>query len=84
MHCLNGGDGLFAIYTVENGTTETMAYVLKDHLGSIHCLVDEAGAKTEELSIDAWGPAAVTQLTGSRLHRPTATNITIGAASLKK
>ena len=32
-----------------------MSYVLKDHLGSIHCLLNEAGAQTEELSFDAWG-----------------------------
>ena len=55
VHYLNGGDGLFAIHTIENETTESTAYVLKDHLGSIHCLTNEAGTKTEELSFDAWG-----------------------------
>ena len=55
IHYLNGGDGLFAIHTIENETTATTAYVLKDHLGSIHCLVNQSGAVTEELSFDAWG-----------------------------
>ncbi len=54
-HYLNGGDGLFAIYTIENETTSSTAYVLKDHLGSISCLTNETGALIEELSFDAWG-----------------------------
>ncbi|MGV8137733.1 MAG: FG-GAP-like repeat-containing protein [Mangrovibacterium sp.] len=55
IHYLNGGDGLFAIYTRVNQTSGSIAYVLKDHLGSIQCLTNEAGALTEELSFDAWG-----------------------------
>ncbi|MDD4192015.1 MAG: hypothetical protein PHI28_11830, partial [Mangrovibacterium sp.] len=55
FHYLNAGDGLFAIYTRVNQSGGSLAYVLKDHLGSIQCLTDESGALTEELSFDAWG-----------------------------
>jgi len=55
VHYLNAGDGLFAIYTRRNQSGGSLAYVLKDHLGSIQCLTNESGALTEELSFDAWG-----------------------------
>ena len=53
IHYLNAGDGLFTIYTRVNQSGGSIAYVLKDHLGSIQCLTNEAGVLTEELSFDA-------------------------------
>ena len=55
IHYLSGPDGLFAIYTKENETNENLSYILKDHLGSVHCLLDEEGNLFEEYSFDAWG-----------------------------
>ncbi|MFA6922992.1 MAG: RHS repeat-associated core domain-containing protein [Bacteroidales bacterium] len=55
-HYIMGGDGLAAIYIYnESNSTGTMYYVLKDHLGSITGLVNDAGTLVEEYSYDAWG-----------------------------
>ncbi len=55
VHYLSAGNGLFAIYTKNEGTNNQLVYVHKDHLGSIQALTDEAGAMIEEYSYDAWG-----------------------------
>lgn len=50
-----GGDGLAAIFIVDNGTGGTLHWVAKDHLGSIMGLYNQNGTKEEEFSYDAWG-----------------------------
>lgn len=55
VHYLSAGSGLFAIYTKFDSGNEQMAYVHKDHLGSIQALTDETGNLIEEYSYDAWG-----------------------------
>ncbi len=47
--------GLFAIVTMESGNDDILNYILRDHLGSIHCIMDEDGNLDEELNFDAWG-----------------------------
>ena len=42
VHYIPGGDGLLALYIVEN-ETGTLYYVHKDHLGSLYALTDEIG-----------------------------------------
>jgi len=54
IHYINGGDGLAAIYVIENGVG-TMYYVYKDNLGSILSLTDQLGNKIAEQNFDAWG-----------------------------
>jgi len=54
VHYIVGGDGLAAVYIVENGTGH-MYYVIKDHLGSIMALTDETGQIVEEHNYDPWG-----------------------------
>ncbi|MDP3912944.1 MAG: FG-GAP-like repeat-containing protein [Bacteroidota bacterium] len=49
-----GGDGLVAI-RVKDNLGDKVSYVHKDHLGSIQCLTDDAGALAQEMSYDAWG-----------------------------
>lgn len=49
-----GGDGLVAI-RVNDDTGDNVTYVHKDHLGSIQCLTNDAGALAQEMSYDAWG-----------------------------
>jgi len=66
VHYLNGGSGLFAIYTInkmtgieeskgKNVTEYDFKYIHTDHLGSIQCITDENGILIEEYSYDAWG-----------------------------
>jgi RHS repeat-associated protein len=40
---------------IDNGTTQTLYYTCKDHLGSITALIDGSGNVAEEYSYDAWG-----------------------------
>jgi RHS repeat-associated protein len=54
IHYISGGDGLIAIFTKKNNDS-SLAYVLKDHLGSIQLLVNEDNSIEQELSYDAWG-----------------------------
>jgi len=49
-----GGDGLVAI-RVKDVSGDKVSYVHKDHLGSIQCLTNDAGALAQEMSYDAWG-----------------------------
>lgn len=54
IHYIAGGDGLAAVYIIENGIA-SLYYIHKDHLGSIQLICDENGLKKEEYSFDAWG-----------------------------
>ncbi|WP_137391668.1 FG-GAP-like repeat-containing protein [Rhodoligotrophos defluvii] len=46
--------GDFAVVTTSGTTTQT-SYLLRDHLGSVDVITDEAGAVLERMSFDAWG-----------------------------
>ena len=54
LHYIFGPAGLVATYTVANGQP-SLAYVHKDHLGSIQSITDQDGALVETLSYDPWG-----------------------------
>ena len=53
-----GIDNLLAL-TVHTGTTARTYYAIKDHLGSVHALVDAAGSIVEQYRFDAWGRTTV-------------------------
>ena len=52
QHKLYIGD--YALVT-QNGSTSTVNYLLRDHLGSLTAVLDKAGNVLEKLSYDAWG-----------------------------
>jgi len=54
IHYLSGPTGLFGIL-VQQGSSEQLYYVLKDHLGSITGIADPSGNILEDLSYDPWG-----------------------------
>jgi|GEM_PF-2231390 len=54
IHYLKGPTGLFGIL-VQQGSSEQLNYVLKDHLGSITGITDVSGNILEDLSYDPWG-----------------------------
>ncbi|MDY0078735.1 MAG: RHS repeat-associated core domain-containing protein, partial [Bacteroidales bacterium] len=54
IHYLSSPTGLFGIL-VQNGSSEQLYYVLKDHLGSITGVADASGNILEDLSYDPWG-----------------------------
>jgi len=49
-----GIDNILAMTVHDAGTTHTY-YYLKDHLGSVHALANEAGQIVEQYAYDAWG-----------------------------
>ncbi len=51
---ISGPMGVFAAVT-SNGTTESLRYIYKDHLGSWTTITDDQGTVLQELSFDAWG-----------------------------
>ena len=51
---ISGPLGVFAAVT-NNGTTESLRYIYKDHLGSWTTITDDAGTILQEMSFDAWG-----------------------------
>jgi len=55
VHYIEGGSGLFAIYTESSDSDDEMVYVHTDHLGSIQSISDASGNLVEEYSYDAWG-----------------------------
>ncbi len=57
LHYIRGGDGLFAIYVIHEGTDSPamMYYIHKDHLGSYESITDATGAVVERMSFDPWG-----------------------------
>lgn len=54
LHYIAGGDGLAAIYVIENGVGN-MYYTYTDYLGSILKITDNSGSAVAEQSFDAWG-----------------------------
>ena len=53
-----GIDNLLAL-TVHTGATARTYYAIKDHLGSVHALVDASGNVVEQYRSDAWGRTTV-------------------------
>ncbi|MFC2137322.1 FG-GAP-like repeat-containing protein [Bacteroidota bacterium] len=51
---IHSSTGLAAIYE-DDGTTGSMYYIHKDHLGSFDVITNQAGSEVERLSFDAWG-----------------------------
>ena len=53
----------------DNQLSQEAAYVLRDHLGSVHLLTGQTGAVLQEMSFDAWGerrsPSTWGRLTGA-------------------
>jgi RHS repeat-associated protein len=55
IHYISGGDGLTALYIIDQNNTGKMYYVSIDPLGSIVLLTNQNGSWAEEYSFDAWG-----------------------------
>jgi len=55
LHYLSGGDGLFAIYVIDQAGKATMNYIHKDYQGSFETITNHKGAVLERLSFDPWG-----------------------------
>ena len=55
LHYLNAGDGLFAIYVINNKGDGAMYYIHKDYLGSFETITNQEGEVVERLSFDPWG-----------------------------
>jgi len=55
LHYLSGGDGLFAIYTLDEKGDEAMYYIHKDYQGSFETITNHKGTAVEKLSYDPWG-----------------------------
>ncbi|MBU2554266.1 MAG: hypothetical protein KKF98_07370 [Bacteroidetes bacterium] len=55
LHYLSGGDGLFAIYTLDEKGDEAMYYIHKDYQGSFEAITNHKGTPVEKLSYDPWG-----------------------------
>ena len=49
-----GIDNLLAVTVFDTAATNTY-YAVKDHLGSVHALVDESGVAALTVRYDAWG-----------------------------
>ena len=54
-HYLSAPTGLFAVVTKTDGGSETLNYVLTDHLGSIQTITDDEGESVSRHSYGAWG-----------------------------
>jgi len=54
IYYINGGDGLAAMYVIENGVSQVY-YPHSDYLGNIERVTDASGNLVEEHSYDAWG-----------------------------
>ena len=61
-----GIDNLLAL-TVHTGATVRTYYAIKDHLGSVHALVDATGITIEQYRFDAWGRTTVYDGVGNPL-----------------
>ncbi|PJB59911.1 MAG: hypothetical protein CO098_00885 [Bacteroidetes bacterium CG_4_9_14_3_um_filter_41_19] len=55
LHYLSGGDGLFAIYVIDQDGKATMNYIHKDYQGSFETITNHKGEVVERLSFDPWG-----------------------------
>ncbi|MDP2722754.1 MAG: RHS repeat-associated core domain-containing protein [Bacteroidales bacterium] len=55
LHYLSGGDGLFAIYVIDQAGKASMNYIHKDYQGSFETITNHKGEVVERLSFDPWG-----------------------------
>lgn len=55
LHFISGGDGVVAIYVMDDNDEGQLYYLHKDYLGSILSITNEEGELVEECSFDAWG-----------------------------
>ncbi|MFK5854922.1 MAG: RHS repeat-associated core domain-containing protein [Bacteroidota bacterium] len=55
LHYISAGDGLCAIYVIDNNNDGSMYYIHKDYLGSIETITNEEAVIVERLSFDPWG-----------------------------
>jgi RHS repeat-associated protein len=63
----SGIDNLLALTTYGEGTNTY--YAVKDHLNSVHALVDESGNIVERYEYDAWGRITVFNAAGDELSK---------------
>jgi RHS repeat-associated protein len=63
-----GIDNLLAMTSYTGGVTKTY-YAIRDHLGSVHAMVDETGAIIEQYRMDAWGRTTVYNGSGATLAK---------------
>ena len=61
-----GIDNLLAVTVYGIGATNSY-YAVKDHLGSVHALVDASGAVVESYSYDAWGVTVIRNAGGATI-----------------
>ena len=52
LHYIRGGDGLFAIYTLDEKGDGAMYYIHKDYQGSFETITNNQGTVVEKLSYD--------------------------------
>jgi len=52
LHYISGGDGLFAIYVIDQDGKATMNYIHKDYQGSFETITNNQGTVVEKLSYD--------------------------------
>ena len=55
LHYIQGGDGLAAVYVKTDGGSDSLYFILKDHLGSITGAINSESGKVYHQSFDAWG-----------------------------
>ncbi|NCB43824.1 MAG: RHS repeat-associated core domain-containing protein [Clostridia bacterium] len=55
LHYIQGGDGLAAVYVKNDGGTDSLYYIMKDHLGSITGAINKETGKVYRQNFDAWG-----------------------------
>ncbi|MDD3132706.1 MAG: hypothetical protein PHN94_12840, partial [Bacteroidales bacterium] len=55
LHYITGGDGLAAVYVKNDGGTDSLYLIMKDHLGSIIGAINAESGKVYRQSFDAWG-----------------------------
>jgi RHS repeat-associated protein len=62
----DGIDNLLAVTVFSSDATNTY-YAVKDHLGSVHALIDSSGQPAAQFTYDAWGNVLSTTITSSVL-----------------
>ena len=55
LHYIQGGDGLAAVCVKNDGGTDSLYYIMKDHLGSITGAINKETGKVYLQNFDAWG-----------------------------
>ena len=55
LHYISAGDGLAAVYVKNEGGSDSLYLIMKDHLGSITGAINAEGGEVYRQSFDAWG-----------------------------